>query len=135
MTLTLSNLIIIALCALCAWLAAKWLFKKDTEIENRRKSAAELAATLKAMGFVRLPELFINYSVGDYSGMARQIADVAKTLAGGEKAVLAECAAVFSTLLDVNLRTPEGREVVRMRLAEADKLQAPAAPADAKPAV
>ena len=129
MTLTLSNLIIIALCALCAWLAAKWLFKKDTEIENRRKSAAELAATLKAMGFVRLPELFINYSVGDYSGMARQITDVAKTLAGGEKAVLAECADVFETLLSVNLRTPEGREVVRMRLAEADKLVAPAAPA------
>jgi len=136
MTLTLSNLVIIALSGLCAWLAAKWLFKKDTEIENRRKNAAELAANLKKMGFVRLPELFLCYAVGDYSGMARQIADVAKALAGGEKSVLAECADVFKTLLDVNLRTPEGRELIRLRLAEADKVSAPAAPvapADAKP--
>jgi len=128
MTLTLSNLIIIALCGLVAWLAAKWLFKKDTEIENRRKSAVELAASLKAMGFVRLPVLFTNYAVGDYSGMAQQICEVAKSLAGGERSVLAECADVFKTLLDVNLRTPEGRELIRSRLAEADKLAAPVAP-------
>ncbi len=126
MTLTLSNLVIIALSGLCAWLAAKWLFKKDTEIENRRKAAAELAASLKALGFVRLPVLFLNYAVGDYSGMAQQIIDMAKTLAGGEKSVMAECADVFKTLLDVNLRTPEGRELVRVNLAEADKVSAPA---------
>ena len=137
MTLTLSNLVIIALSGLCAWLAAKWLFKKDTEIENRRKASAELAASLKARGFVRLPVLFLNYAVGDYSGMAQQIIDMAKTLAGGEKSVMAECADVFKTLLDVNLRTPEGRELVRVNLAEADKVAAPAVapvPSDAKAA-
>ena len=138
MTLTLSNLVIIALSGLCAWLAAKWLFKKDTEIENRRKAAADLAASLKALGFVRLPVLFLNYAVGDYSGMAQQIIDMARTLAGGEKSVMAECADVFKTLMDVNLRTPEGRELVRVQLAEADKVAAPAAApaqADASAAV
>ena len=78
MTLTLSNLIIIALCGVVAWLAAKWLFKKDTEIENRRRAAGQLAAKLREMGFTELPEFFIDYSVGDYSGMAYKLKAVAE---------------------------------------------------------
>ena len=51
----------------------KWLFTKDTEIENRRRGAAKLAAKLQAIGLRKLPEFLIDYSVGDYSGMANKI--------------------------------------------------------------
>ena len=131
MVLSFSNLVIIALAGLCSWLAAKWLFKKDTEVENRRREAGQLAATLKEMGFQDLPEFFIDYAVGDYSGMAYKLGAVAKKLAGGEKAVLAELETVFTKLLAIKLNSPEGRVLVAARLAEVEKqFAAPAALAD-----
>ena len=134
MTLTLSNLIIIALGCACLWLAAKWLFKKDTEIENRRRAAGQLAATLKGMGFVELPELFIDYSVGDYSGLGSKIKAIAQKMMSGEKAVLAEIGDVFDTLLKLKMMTTEGRMMVRSELEATEKMLTPeplAAPAPA----
>ena len=113
MTLTLSNLIIIALCGVVAWLGAKWAFKKDTEIENRRRAAGQLAAKLREMGFTELPEFFIDYSVGDYSGMAYKLKAVAQKMMSGEKGVLAEIGDVFDKLLKIKLATQEGRLLVR----------------------
>ena len=128
MTLTLSNLIIIALCGVVAWLGAKWAFKKDTEIENRRRAAGQLAATLKGMGFVELPELFIDYSVGDYSGLGSKIKAVAQKMMSGEKAVLAEIGDVFDKLLKLKLMTVEGRVLVKSELEAMEKMLAPAVP-------
>ena len=129
MTLTLSNLIIIALVCACIWLAAKWLFKKDTEIENRRRAAGQLAAKLREMGFVELPELFIDYSVGDYSGLGYKIKLVAQKMMSGEKAVLAEIGDVFDKLLKLKLATQEGRVLVKSELESMEKMLAPAVPA------
>jgi hypothetical protein len=90
MVLSLSNIIIVGLIGVCAWFASKWLFKKDTEVENRRRAAAHLANKLSEMGFKELPVFFLDYAVGDYSGMAYKLSEVARTMMGGEKAVLAE---------------------------------------------
>jgi hypothetical protein len=133
MTLTLSNLIIIALLAVVAWLGAKWAFKKDTEIENRRRAAGQLAAKLKEMGFTELPELFIDYSVGDYSGLGSKIKAVAQKMMSGEKAVLAEISDVFDKLLKIRLATIEGRMMVKSELESMEKLLAPAEPAAVAP--
>lgn len=135
MVLSLSNLVIVALAGLCAWLAVKWLFKKDTEVENRRREAAHLAGTLKGMGFQDLPEFFIDYSVGDYSGMAYKMSQVARKLAGGEKAVLAELESVFDKLLVIKLNTPEGRNLVSAKLSEVKKLMAPSVDSSVDPSV
>jgi len=126
MVLTLSNIIIVALIGVCAWLAAKWLFKKDTEIENRRRAAGRLAASLREMGFKELPDLFIDYSVGDLSGMAYKLGAVAQKMMSGEKAVIAELDDVFVKLLTIKLDSDEGRRLVKTKLAEVEKLLAPA---------
>lgn len=126
MSLTLSHVIILALSVLAAWLAAKWLFKKDTEVENRRRAAGRLAAKLTELGFKELPEFFIAYSIGDYSGMAHILTQIAQKMMSGEKAVLAELEDVFTKLLTIKLGSAEGRHLVRTKLQEIEKLLAPA---------
>jgi len=50
MVLTPSSILILVLVPLVGFLAAKWLFQKDTEIENRRRGAAKVAAVLQTYG-------------------------------------------------------------------------------------
>lgn len=120
MILSVHMLVIITLCAVCAWLAAKWLFKKDTEIENRRRAAAQMAATLRGLGLKQIPTFLVDYSVGDYSGMAHSIGETARLFLSGEDAVLREFQEVFANLLAAKLKTEEGRLVIAAKLAEAE---------------
>jgi hypothetical protein len=115
----------IALCVcvpLLAYFICKWLFTKDTEIENRRRGAAKLAAKLQAIGLKKTPEFLIDYSVGDYSGMANKIQMLAELFLGGEEPVLAEVETVFRTVLDAKLKTEEGRAFLAAKLAEVTKV-------------
>lgn len=125
MSLTLSHIIIVVLAGIAAWFASKWLFKKDTEVENRRRAAGLLAAKLTEMGFKELPLFFIAYSIGDYSGMAHMLGTIAQKMMSGEKAVLAELEDVFGKLLTIKLNSTEGRHLVKTKLAEVEKLLAP----------
>lgn len=125
MSLSLSSLLIVALSGVAGWLGTKWMFKKDHEVEQRRRAAAELAATLYAVGLKTIPQFLLDYSVGDYSGMARKIADVGKTFLSGEAAVLAEFEDVFSNLLGAKLKTEEGRTYIKAKLAEIEKSAGP----------
>ena len=63
MVLTPSSILILVLVPLVGFLAAKWLFQKDTEVENRRRGAAKLAAVLQTYGLKKTPEFLIDYSV------------------------------------------------------------------------
>ena len=103
----------------------KWLFTKDTEIENRRRGAAKLAAKLQAIGLRKLPEFLIDYSVGDYSGMANKIHMLADLFLDGDEPVLAEVETVFRNVLDAKLKTEEGRAFIAAKLAEATKAAVP----------
>ena len=125
MILSVNMLVIVALCAICAWLAAKWLFRKDTEKENRRRAAAQMAATLKGLGLKQIPTFLVDYSVGDYSGMANSIGDTARLFLSGEEAVVNEFKEVFANLLAAKLKTEEGRLVIAAKLAEAQAAAAP----------
>ena len=128
MVLTPSSILILVLVPLVGFLAAKWLFQKDTEIENRRRGAAKLAAVLQTYGLTKTPEFLIDYSVGDYSGMTHKIADLARLFLSGEEHVVKEFQHVFERVLEAKLRSAEGRAYVAAKLAELDK------PADPKPA-
>jgi hypothetical protein len=128
MVLTPSSIAILVLVPAVGFLAAKWLFQKDTEIENRRRGAAKLAAVLQTYGLTKTPEFLIDYSVGDYSGMTHKIADLARLFLSGEEHVVKEFQHVFERVLEAKLRSAEGRAYVAAKLAELDK------PADPKPA-
>lgn len=118
----------IALCIcvpLLAFFVVKWLFTKDTEIENRRRAAAKLAAKLEAMGLKKLPAFLIDYSVGDYSGMANKIHQLAEMFLEGDEPVMAELDTVFQNVLTAKLATEEGRAFIAAKLAEVAKAVAP----------
>lgn len=121
MMLSLTSIVILVLIALVGFLGAKWLFKKDTEIENRRRGAAKLAACLKAYGLQRIPEFLIDYSVGDYSGMAEKIKGLAEMFLAGEEAVVREFDTVFDRVLVQKLQTEAGRALIASKLSDATR--------------
>lgn len=115
---------IIALCIcvpLLTYFIVKWLCTKDTEVENRRRAAAKLAAKLQEIGLKKTPEFLIDYSIGDYSGMANKIHMLAELFLGGDEPVLAEVDTVFRNVLDAKLKTEEGRAFIAAKLAEVTK--------------
>jgi len=107
------------LLAAAAYVVVVWAFKKDTEIEDRRRGAARLAAVLSNLGLKKTPEFLIDYSVGDYSGMAVKITELAKLFLEGEGAVVKEFAQVFDGVLAAKLRTDSGRAFIAAKLADA----------------
>ncbi len=128
MVLSVTHLVVIALAALAAYFGVKVYFRVDTAVENRRREAAYLASKLSAMGFKELPEVFMNYAVGDYSGMASQVAIVVKRLRGNDKDILADMSDVFDKLLKIKLAMAEGRMMVRSELEAYEKMLEPVAP-------
>lgn len=121
MMLSLNALVILVLIALVGFFGAKWLFKKDTEIENRRRGAARLAACLKAYGLVRIPEFLIDYSVGDYSSMAEKIKQLSELFVSGDSVVITELDVVYEKVLAEKLKTEAGRALVASKLTDAVK--------------
>jgi len=119
MLISLNAIVITALIAAVGFLGAKWLFKKDTEIEDRRRGAAQLAASLKVYGLVRVPDFLIDYSVGDYSGMAVKIQKLAEMFMSGEEAIITEFDGVYERVLSQKLTTEAGRALVASKLADA----------------
>lgn len=119
----MSPLEVVLVCVVGAAVAcgvAVFLFKKDTAKEDRRRAAAKLAGVLSSVGLEKFPDFLIDYSVGDYSGMAKKIVALAKLfLDGGQGAVLKEFEAIFDRLLDAKLSSEAGRALVAAKLADA----------------
>ena len=111
-----STLAILVLGGVCAFLAGKWLFTKDTEAEARKRAAIKVASTMEAMGLVRVPRMLECYAVNDWSGLAHEIKLMAE-LAVNEKALFAEFDVTFSRVLDMKLRSEEGRALLAAKLA------------------
>ena len=99
--------------------AVRFFIKKDTGIEERRRGAAQLAASLSGLGLRKTPAFLIDYSVGDYSGMAHKIKELAETFTGGEAGVLLEFEKVFDRLLAASLSTESGRALIAAKLSDA----------------
>ena len=85
MTISLLQVLCVVLGALAAYWGVRWFFRIDTAIENRRREAAHLANKLSEMGFKELPEVFLCYAVGDYSGLANHISIVVQRLRANDK--------------------------------------------------
>ena len=129
---------VVLVCVVSAAVAcglAVWLFKKDTEKEGRRRAAAKLAGVLSALGLVKIPDFLIDYSVGDYSGMTKKIADLAKLFLDGSDAVVKEFEVVFDRLLEARLSSEAGRALVAAKLADAAREGDPSVVEEAPQAV
>jgi hypothetical protein len=129
------TLLSIGFTGLLGYVTAKWVFAKDTEIENRRRAAAKLASKLSEMGLVKTPEFLIDYSVGDYSGMANRIKRLAELFLSGEAHVVAELENVFSRVLSAKLLTEAGRTLIAAKLADASKTTDPSVTTATKVAI
>jgi len=97
------------------------LFKADTKKEGRRRAANQLAGVLRSLGLKKTPEFLEDYGVGDYSGMAEKITDLAKLFVNGQDAVVAEFSQVFDSVLAAKLSTETGRAYVAAKLEDATK--------------
>ena len=96
----------------------KYALSKDQNQEDRRRGAAKMAATLRAYGLEITADLLIDYSVGDYSGMAQKFAALGELAASGEGAVIAELEKVFERILERKLTTSEGVSALQKKLAD-----------------
>jgi hypothetical protein len=133
MTLSLLHIVCIVLAIVAAYFGVKWFCRIDTAIENRRRRAVELSAKLTALGFKSMAELFMDYAVGDYSGMFSKMAMVVEKMRGNDKDILADLSDVFDNLMKMKLATQEGRALVRAELESVERMLAPV-PAPVAPA-
>lgn len=107
----------IALVVLGGLVLGRFVYRKDTEIENRRREAINVASAARGFGLEKIPDLLISYAVGDYSGIAYSLKQAAK-LATNEKELLAELDGAFQKILAKKLETPEGVVELEKKLAE-----------------
>ena len=117
----LEMVLVCVLVLVLSYAVVRWLFKKDTEVEDRRRGAAKLAGVLSNLGLKKTPEFLIDYSVGDYSGMAEKIKELAKMFLDGEEAVVKEFDQVFEGVLKAKLSTETGRAYIAAKLTDAAK--------------
>jgi len=126
------NLVVYVVAALAVgYVVSQWLFKKDTEIEDRRRGAARLAGVLSSLGLKKTPEFLIDYSVGDYSGMGKKVKQLAELFLAGSDAVVAEFGQVFDGVLTAKLKTEAGRAFVAAKLSDAARASDPSVVKDA----
>ena len=81
-----SNLLGAVVLSIAGFTVARFLFRRDTAREDRRRAAGRVAGYLRSQGLQHLPEVLEDYSVGDYSGMAKSITKVAALLNDPEAA-------------------------------------------------
>jgi hypothetical protein len=95
-----------------ATFATGWLlFGADTRVEDRRRRAIEFARKLSALGFKKLPALFEDYAVGDYSGMFRAMKELHDVMQDPAQRQ-AELEAVFKLLLEEKFRDPAQKQAL-----------------------
>lgn len=102
------------------------VFKKDTEIENRRRAANEVASILREKGLRIIPDILSDYAVGDYSGMVAKFKHAAKLLLNPEMAA-AEFEGVFQRILEEKLKNPDQRAALIEKVTKMAAAYKPAA--------
>jgi hypothetical protein len=87
------------------------LFGADTRIEERRRRAIEFARKLSGIGFKKLPAVFEDYAVGDYSGMFRAMKELHDVMQDPAQRQ-AELEQVFKLLLEEKFRDPAQKQAL-----------------------
>jgi hypothetical protein len=100
----------------------KWLFGKNTKLHAAKRAAQALSIKLREFGLKLIPSLLDDLVVGDAYDMIEKIRDLSKVVQTGNDAIVRELEATYERVLAVKLSTPEGRAVVKAKLAEAEKV-------------
>lgn len=111
----------------------KWLFGKSEKLTEKKRSAQKLAGILRENGLKLLPALLEDFAVGDVNDMVDKIQDLCKIIDAGNDAILKELSATFDNVLAKKLATPEGRMLLKSKLAEMEAPVPVTDPASAKP--
>lgn len=114
----------LALLGVVGYFAGQYLFKKDTQVEERRRNAIQVAGILKANGLNIAADALVGYAVGDYSGVAASLKDAA-TILTNPAAAAAEFDGVFEKMLNAKLVNPEARAKLQATIADATKTVKP----------
>ena len=94
-----------------AALAGAYLLRKDTAVEERRRHAIDIASELKNQGLEHIPDVLVDYAVGDYSGAMSRIKSWYGFLRSDEDR-RAFFAAFRRKQLEIAMRDPASRAVV-----------------------
>lgn len=79
-------------------LLVRFLFKKDDEIEDRRRHAINAAGELRKIHDDQLAVILEDYAIGDYSGIAKNVADIVRKLMAPNGAVDMRADLVYAVL-------------------------------------
>jgi len=85
-------------CVLGVVLVVKLAFKKDDEIEDRRRLAQQAAAELRKIHDDVLAGLLEDYAIGDYSGVVKRIREIIGTLLKPDGVIEMRAELVFAVL-------------------------------------
>ena len=96
------------------------LFGADSRIEDRRRRAIDLSNKLSKLGFQRLPKLFADYGIGDYSGFLKGVHELHDIIADAGTRE-AELAHVFQLLLEEKLKDPTKLAVLKQLVDKAQE--------------
>lgn len=121
-----------AIVLVLAFVAAKIFFKVDKKIEDRRRKAIDLAAALKAHGMTWVPDLLIDYAVGDYENVALKLGHVGVTIAHDPK-LKAEFDTVLKKLVASKLQDPDAKAELENMLEGMGHSLVPIPPAPSQP--
>lgn len=110
-TLSSASLPILVAAAVAIYFGAKFLFKKDEQIEDRRRQAIKLAGECKTCGLEFLSPVLEDYAVGDYSGILHRLRALADDVrSDSQRQALLD--RVFETQLAARMKTPESRQQI-----------------------
>lgn len=111
--LTPENLKIVG-AAVAGMLGMRYLSKPVSGMKQRRRAAAQMANVYSQMGLNTISSILLDYSVGDYVGMAKSMKAYYNRVK--EKGIQAETEAVYERILDAKLKDPEYRKALKERL-------------------
>lgn len=115
-----------------AFVVAKIFFKVDKDVEARRRKAIDLSAALKANGMSWVPDLLIDYAVGDYESVGIKLGHVAVDIAKDPN-LKAEFDTVFQKLLASKFQDDASKTQLENMLEQLGHTLTPIPPAPTTP--
>lgn len=106
----------IGLAAALSYIVGGFLFRKDEEMEDKKRAARDLGTALREVGLVRIPEALDDFAVGDWSAVWDKVKFLVN-LFKDKKALFEEFNAVFGRVLAKKVATAEGLAEIEAAIA------------------
>jgi hypothetical protein len=110
------TVIVVALCVYLGSVAGKWLFGKNSKLDEQKKAALSLAISLRQYGLTWLPAMLEDFAITNVTDMIQKMHDMAKVVQAGNDAILKDLEATYERVLDKKLSTPEGLALIKAKI-------------------